>query len=92
MANEPEQQLPPWEKDSLSSLLENAAFNERATSLNLPKVYSLLKQVHSTFERVAATVEKDNREELLVPRFLIVRTHSAFLAAMRLAMSGQSFE
>lgn len=92
MANEPEQQLPPWEKDSLSSLLENAAFNERATSLKLPKVYSLLKQVHSTFERVAATVEKDNREELLVPRFLIVRTHSAFLAAMRLAMSGQSFE
>lgn len=92
MANEAEQQLPPWEKDSLSSILADAAFNERASSLNFPEVYGLLKQVHSTFKCVAAAIEKDSRQELLVPRFLIIRVHSAFLAAVRLAMSGQAFE
>lgn len=92
MAEEPDQQLPSWEKDSLSSILADAAFNERASSLNFPEVYGLLKQVHSTFKCVAAAIEKDNREELLVPRFLVIRVHSAFLAAVRLAMSGQAFE
>lgn len=92
MGNKPQQQLPPWEKDSLSSFLSDAAFNERASSLNLPEVYSLLKQVDSTFRCVAAAIEKDNREELLLPRILMVRVHSAFLAAVRLAMSGQALE
>jgi hypothetical protein len=92
VADKPDQALLPWEKDSLSMFFANAAFNERASALNLPKVYGLLKQVHSTFNCVAAAIEKDDREELLVPRFLLVRAHSAFLAAVRLAMSGQAFE
>ena len=54
MADRPEQQLPPWEGDSLSSFMANAAFNERVSALNLPNVYGLLKQVHSTFDCVAA--------------------------------------
>jgi len=87
-----EQELPPWENDPLSSFFKDAEFNDRASSLNLPKVYALLKQVHSTFQRVEEAVEKDHREELLIPRFLIIRTRSSFLAAIRLAMSGQLSE
>lgn len=92
MGNRPQEQLPPREKDSLSSFLADAAYNERASSLNLPEVYSLLKQVDSTFRCITAATEKDNREELLLPRILMVRVHSAFLAGVRLAMSGQAFE
>ena len=36
MSDKPRQQLPPWEKDSLSSFLTDAAFNERASSLSFP--------------------------------------------------------
>jgi len=92
MRDKPEQELPPWEKDPLSSFLANAAFNERASSVNLPEVYLLLKRVHATFDCVATAIERDNREELCVPRILLFRSQSAFLAATRLTMSGQAFE
>ena len=87
-----EQQLPPWGDDPLSSFFKDAEYNDRASSLNLPAIYALLQRVHCAFRCVNAAVEKDHREALLVPRVLIVRTHSSFLAAIRLAMSGQLSE
>jgi hypothetical protein len=87
-----QQRIPPWENDPLSSFFVDAAFNERASSLNLPEVYSLLKQVDATFRCVAATVEKGDQLVLLLPCCLIMRVHSAFRSAVRLAMSGQAFE
>jgi hypothetical protein len=92
MADTLKRQLPPWETDSLSSFLDDASHNERVSALKLPTVYGLLRQVHSTFECVEAAIEKDDQEELLVPRFLLVRAHAAFLATVRLTMSGQAFE
>ena len=92
MANKPEQQMPPRGDDPFSSFLREAASNERVSLLKLPAVYSLLRQVHSTFDCVAAAIEKDDKEELLLPRILLGRAHSAFLAAARLSMSGQAFE
>jgi len=92
MGDKPQQQLPPWERDPLSSFLKDAALNEHISSLNLAPIYSLLKQTHSVFESVKSCIEKDNHEELLVPRLLLVRSYSAFLAAVRLSMSGQSLE
>jgi len=83
-----EQQLPPWGNDSLSEFLKATDENTRMTSLNLSKVYDLLKRVHSTFSRVDEAIEKDNRQILLISRFLIIRTHSSLLAAIRLSMSG----
>jgi hypothetical protein len=88
----PQQKPPPWGDDSLSTFFSEAEYNERVSSLNLATIYALLQRLHSAFQRVEETVEKDNREELLVSRFLMVRTHSAFLAAIRLAMSGQFSE
>lgn len=88
----PEQTLPPWGDDPLSSFFRDAEYNERVTSLNLPTLYTLLQRVHALFKRVAEAVEHDSREELLIPRFIMPRTLSSFLAAIRLIMSGQISE
>ena len=88
----PEQKPPPWGNDPLSTFFSEAEHNERVSALNLATIYTLLQRLHVTFQRVEETVEKDKREEFLVTRFLMVRTHSSFLAAIRLAMSGQLFE
>ena len=87
-----EQKPPPWGDDPLSTLFSQADYNERVSVFNLPPIYALLQRLHAAFQRVEETVEKDNREEFLVTRFLMIRTHSSFLAAIRLAMSGQLSE
>lgn len=86
------QEPPPWEDDPLSEFFKLAEYNERVTSLNHPAVFELLKSVQSVFKDVQKAVEYDSKPELLIPRFLIVRTFSSFLAAIRLAMSGQIAE
>jgi len=76
----------------LSSFLADAEFNDRATAANFPGFYNVLREIDQLFRAVEEATENDNREQLLVSRFLIGRTHSALLAAIRLAMSGQIFE
>ena len=83
---------PEWGNDPLSVFFKDAEYNDRVTALNLPAVYDLLGHVHVLFKRFNEAIEKDNREEFLVPRFLMVRTHSSFLAGIRIAMSGQFSE
>jgi hypothetical protein len=83
---------PPWGDDNLSEFLKMAEYNDRVTSLNHPIVFELLKNVDKAFKEVQKAVEHDSRPKLLVPRFLILRTYSSFLAAIRLAMSGQIAE
>lgn len=87
-----EQSLPAWEKDPLSTFLFEAEFNTRVTALNCAPLYDLMRSLDGLFRKVEGAIENDNREALLVSRFLIVRTHSSFLAGIRLAMSGQVFE
>lgn len=84
-----EQKIPSWGNDQLSTFFQTAEDNDRVTSLKFPSIYSLLQRVDAAFRRVEDAVEKHSRQELLVPRFLIVRAHSSFLASIRLAMSGQ---
>lgn len=87
-----EAQAPPWDDDPLSTFFKTAEYNDRVSALNLSTVYALLKRVHAAFGRVEAAVEKDNRQDLLIPRFFVVRAHSSFLAAIRLGMGGQLSE
>lgn len=87
-----EKKPPEWGNDQLSVFFKDAEYNNRVTALNLPSVYELLQRVHILFKQFEEVIEKDNREEFLVPRFLMVRTHSSFLAGLRLAMSGQVSE
>lgn len=58
----------------------------------MPDLYALLQRVHGVFERVAAITEKESNEHLLPTRFLMARAHAAWLAAVRLGMSGQVVE
>jgi len=60
--------------------------------VNVPDLYALLQRVHGVFERVAAITEKESNEHLLPTRFLMARAHAAWLAAVRLGMSGQVVE
>ena len=83
---------PDWDNDPLSLFFKDAEYNERANAFNFPKTYELLGQVHALFQKFEEVIEKDNRDELLVPRILMVRVHSSFLAGIRLAMSGQASE
>jgi hypothetical protein len=88
------QQLPPWDNDPLSTFFRDAAYNERASSLNFVPIFALLQRIDGAVRDMEGAVEKDNVQELerVVPRLLAVRTHGSFLAGMRLAMSGQLSE
>ena len=87
-----EKKPPDWDNDPLSLFFKDAEYNERANALNFLKTYELLGQVHALFQKFEEVIEKDNRDELLVPRILMVRVHYSFLAGIRLAMSGQVSE
>jgi hypothetical protein len=83
-------QVPEWGDDPLSAeYFAQAHYNERAASLNYPKVYDLMQRVNALFVSAAEAVERDNNEVLLLPRLFLIRTRAAFLAASRLAMAGQ---
>ena len=87
-----ENKPPNWESDSLSVFFRDAEYNDRVNALKLPEVFDVLCQVHDLFRKCDELITSDNRDELLVPRFLMVRSHSAFLAGIRIAMSGQAIE
>jgi len=84
--------LPDWEADPLSRFLSDAQRNERVSALKLPGVYALLQRVHALFRRVAEITEKEHNAALLPTRFLMARAGAAWLAAVRLGMSGQVVE
>jgi hypothetical protein len=84
--------LPPWEGDALSTFLSEAQWNERVSPLKMANVYSLLRRVHDAFRQVMTITEKENNPNLLPARFLMARTHAAWLAAVRLGLSGQTVE
>ena len=85
-------QPPGWDGDSLSKYFRDAEYNERVTAINYPEVFRLLRFVQATLELVEEAIESARGPARPLPQFLLVRAHSAFLASVRLAMSGQSFE
>ena len=85
-------QPPGWDGDSLSKYFRDAEYNERVTAINYPEVFRLLRFVQASFELVEEAIESARGPARPLPQFLLVRAHSAFLASVRLAMSGQSFE
>jgi hypothetical protein len=85
--------LPPWGDDPLSGFLATAEHNIRVTTLKWPDVYAVQQRAHTLLARISELTAVDPGDvHLLVPRLLITRSHSAILAAMRSAMSGQAFE
>lgn len=84
--------LPLWEGDDLSAFLSNAQRNERISALKIPDVYALLQHVNVAFVQVATITEKEHNAALLPTRFLMARARGAWLAAVRLGLSGQVVE
>ena len=84
-----EKKPPDWGNDPLSAFFRDAEYNDRVIALRFQDVYDLLSQVHALFQKFEEANEKDNRAELLVAHLLMIRSHSSFLAGIRLAMSGQ---
>jgi hypothetical protein len=84
---------PPWGDDPLSKFMASADRNVRVCALNWPDVYEIQERAHGLLKQIGEVVESDHGDAHLgVPRMLVLRSHSAVLAAMRLAMSGQAFE
>lgn len=83
---------PPWGTDALSRYFSDAQHNERVGALNYPEVYDIVRRVHEAFELGEQLAEKGASKHSILPRILLVRAHSAFLAAARLALSGQATE
>lgn len=85
---------PPWENDPLSRYFAEAEHNTRASAVNFADVYEVQRATHRLLLHIADAFEHDtgNPHHLGVPRMLLIRSHSAILATMRAAMSGQAFE
>ncbi|MEJ5378554.1 MAG: hypothetical protein WHX93_18440 [bacterium] len=80
-------QAPPgWGNDPLSKFLQDTTENIYATFHNLKQLYNPLQHIHQVFTKVA---ENMNRTPHLLAFFFLFRSHSAYLAGVRLALSGQ---
>src|SRR5690349_11475457 len=90
----PARSVPPWEDDPISIYFAEVEHNTRASAVNFPEVYGVQRQAHDLLRHVADAFEHDADavHHLGVPRMLLLRGHSAILAAMGLAMSGRAFE
>ncbi len=84
--------FPPWDNDPLSQFLSKAQWNERASAVNLPDIWAVLRRSFGVLDSVMAMIEKDNDPALLPTRFLMVRARGAWLAAVRLGMSAEVVE
>jgi hypothetical protein len=83
---------PGWGHDTLSEFFRLADYNARVTAANYPDVFELLIRVDAAFKRAEVILEHDSGWVRVVPRFLLIRTHSTYLAALRAGMSGQLSE
>jgi hypothetical protein len=90
MENDPiksSQRIPPnWTEDSLSKFIQDTIDNTYATFHNLKPPYNKLKDIHVVFYKIVDNT--DNTPDWF-STFFLVRSHSALLGAVRLALSGQ---
>lgn len=78
--------IPGWGKDSISKFIENAIHNTYATFNNLKPQHTRLNEINCIFEKILQNL--DNTSDWFIS-FFFFRSHSAFLAGVRLTMSGQ---
>lgn len=85
-----EMTLPPgWAGDSLSDFIQTAFANTLATFVHKKHAFGHLLQIDSAFRKAG---ENLHDAENTLAALLFHRSHSAFLASCRLAMSGQAAE
>ena len=77
-----------WGSDSITDFIERARRNEYATFANIKKPYARLRDINDTFLSLCDI----NQTEVPIQSLLLLRTHSSYLAAVRLSMGGQVAE
>lgn len=77
---------PEWGNDPLSTFIQGTTDNTYATFYNLKEWYNRLRDIHIAFN--SCTQNMDRTPDFLTS-FFLVRSHSAYLAGVRLALSGQ---
>ena len=77
---------PEWGADTLSEFIDKAFHNIAATSVNLPAEYGALRKIHDIFLKITDNLHQSPE---IISGFMLFRTHSSFLAACRLCLSGQ---
>lgn len=78
-----------WGQDPLGEFLVASQANGYAAFVRLRKDYDLLSRIDQLFRKAVAHL--DNTPDWM-PLVFLLRSHSAFLGAVRLAMSGQLAE
>lgn len=82
--------LPPgWAGDSLSDFIQAAFTNTLATFIRKRNDFDLLLRIDGAFKNAGDNLHKADTPLAVL---LLHRSHSAFLASCRLAMSGQAAE
>lgn len=77
---------PAWGNDKLSEFIETARHNTFATFHNLKPQYNLLKDVNQLYWDIVDNL-LNTRDWF--PAFFLLRSHSSYLGAVRLCLSGQ---
>jgi len=77
---------PEWGSDPLSQFIQDAIHNTHATFHNLKTWYNKLRDIHITFRAITQNMDGSPN---WFSSFFLFRSHAAFLAGVRLAMSGQ---
>jgi hypothetical protein len=79
--------IPPgWGADPLSKFIQDTTDNTYATFQNLKQWYNRLKDIPATFD---IAVQNMDRTPNWFASFFLIRSHAAYLAGVRLALSGQ---
>lgn len=77
---------PQWSEDYLTNFIQMANDNTIATFVNLKAWWNKLTEINSGFKKIADNL---NNTQNILSSFFLLRSHSAFLAAIRLSSSGQ---
>lgn len=75
-----------WGKDSLSEFYDDAHHNTLATFANLKPEYKRLRVINDAFKTITENLHNIGE---LIPAFFLLRAHSSYMGATRLAVSGQ---
>jgi hypothetical protein len=87
-----EQQKPAnWGTDCLSQFIDDAVINTYSTFLNLKLEYNILNRIHIIYKIIADSLKINDVKNISewFSSFFLIRSHSAYLAAVRLSLSAQ---
>lgn len=80
---------PNWAKDELSKFIETAYENIFASYVNYKKAYDILSDINKCYRLI---IDNLYNTPQWFAGFFLLRAHSSYLAAVRLALSGQTSE